>query len=91
MNVVPSQGLGLHLLPPEFIVSVNYRLGMNIFSTIGKCTACLLLSDLRGDHAILCGYEGERISRHNHLRNALFKTAVQACVGPTREGRALIP
>ena len=91
INVVPSPGLGLHLRPPEFIVSVKYRLGMNIFSTNGQCTACPLQSDARGDHAISCGYEGERISRHNHLRDAIYKTAVQACLGPTREDRALIP
>ena len=91
LNVVPSPVLGLHLRPPEFIVSVKYRLGMDIFSTNGKCTACPLPSDSRGDHAISCGYEGERISRHNHLRDALYKTAVQACLGPTREDIALIP
>ena len=91
LNVVPSPGLGLHLRPPEFIVSVKYRLGMDIFSTNGQCTACPLPSDSRGDHAISCGYEGERISRHNHLRDAIYSTAVQACLGPTREERALIP
>ena len=37
------------------------------------------------------GYHGERISRHNHLRDALFNTAVQACLGPSREDKALIP
>ena len=64
---------------------------MDIFSTNGQCTACPLPSDSRGDHAISCGYEGERISRHNHLRDAIYSTAVQACLGPTREERALIP
>ena len=91
LNVVPSPALGLHLRPAEFIVSVKYRLGMDIFSRDGQCTACPLHSDARGDHAISCGYEGERISRHNHLRDAIYNTAVQACLGPTREDRALIP
>ena len=91
LNVVPSPALGLHLRPPEFIISVKYRLGMDIFSRDGQCTACPHHSDSRGDHAISCGYEGERISRHNHLRDALYNTAVMACLGPTREDRALIP
>ena len=83
LNDVPSPSLGLHLRPPEFIVSVKYRLCMDIFSTYGKCTACPLPSDSRGDHTISCGYEGERINRHNQLRDAIFKTA--ACLGPYRE------
>ena len=91
LNVVPSPALGLHLRPSEFIVALKYRLGCNVFTTAGKCTACPLHSDAKGDHAISCGYEGERISRHNHLRDALYNTASQACLGPTREDRALIP
>ena len=91
LNVTPSPALGLHLRPSEFVVSVKYRLGMNIFRSEGKCTACPHQSDKRGDHAISCGYEGERIARHDHLRNALFNTCSQACLGPTREVRDLVP
>ena len=40
LNVVPSPALGLHLRPTEFIVSVKYRLGCDIFPSAGKCTAC---------------------------------------------------
>ena len=90
LNVIPSPSLGLHLRPSEFTVSVKYRLGMDIFLCAGKCTACPHQSDKRGDHAISCGYEGERIARHDHLRNALFNTCSQACLGPTKEVRDLI-
>ena len=38
-----------------------------------------------------CGYQGERISRHNRLRDQLHRTAVEAGVGPTKEEAALIP
>ena len=91
LNVVPSPALGLHLRPAEFTVSVKYRLGCDVFSASGKCTACPYDSDAKGDHAISCGYEGERIARHNHLRDALYNTCAQACLGPTREDRALLP
>ena len=90
LNVIPSPALGLHLRPTEFIVSVKYRLGLDIFLTGGKCTACPRQSDSLGDHAISCGYEGERIARHDHIRNALYNTCSQACLGPTREVRDLI-
>ena len=82
--------LGLHLRPSEFIVSVKYRLGCDIFPSAGKCTACPHQSDKKGDHAISCGYEGERIARHDHLRNCLFTTCSQACLGPSREVKDLL-
>ena len=77
--------------PAEFIVSVKYRLGVPVFSTAGQCSACSRHSDALGDHAISCGYQGERIARHDSLRDALFHTAQQGCLGPTREDRALLP
>ena len=40
-----------------------------------------------GDHALCCGTGGERISRHN----AFFDTAVSAGLGPSKEGRFLLP
>ena len=76
--------------PTKFVVSVKYRLGLDIFQSEGKCTACPHQSDKLGDHAISCGYEGERIARHDHIRNALYNTCSQACLGPTREVRDLI-
>ena len=35
--------------------------------------------------------QGERIAKHNHLRDALYHTAVSAHLGPLREERALLP
>jgi hypothetical protein len=40
---------------------------------------------------LCCAYQGERIARHNHLRETLYRTAVSAALGPTREGRFLLP
>ena len=44
-----------------------------------------------GDHAIACASQGERIARHNHLRDAMFHTATSASLAPLREERALLP
>ncbi len=41
--------------------------------------------------SLCCGSQGERISRHNALRDALHSVAVKAALGPTREGRFLLP
>ena len=91
LQVVPSPVLGLHLRPVEFSMIVKYRLGIPTYSTSGQCPACGRLSDKEGDHAISCGSEGERIARHNQLRDVLYQTAVSASLAPTKEDRALLP
>ena len=91
LNVVPRPALGLHLRGPEFTTAVKYRLGAEIFSSAGPCPACSAHSDSLGDHALCCGSAGERVSRHNALRDALYSTAVSASLGPSREGRFLLP
>ena len=44
-----------------------------------------------GDHALGCGSQGERIARHNILRDALHQSAAAAGLGPVKEGRFLLP
>ena len=56
-----------------------------------QCMACPNQSDPAGDHAISCCWGGERIFRHNAIRDALFNTCTQACLAPSREDRALLP
>ena len=91
LNTAPLKALGLHLRGAEFTLVVKYRLGLPVFDTAGPCPACLRQSDVFGDHALCCGSGGERISRHNALRDALYETAVAAGLGPTKEGRFLLP
>ena len=78
LNCAPIKSLGLHLRPAEFVLALKYRLGLAIYDAEGPCPACLRLSDVMGDHALCCGTGGERISRHNALRDAFFDTAVSA-------------
>ena len=91
LTAIPSPSLGLLLKPPEFVAAMRYRLGHPIFSADGPCLACKQPSDRLGDHAMNCAWQGERIARHNWLRDELFNTATAACLAPTREGRALLP
>ena len=53
--------------------------------------ACGQHSDKFGDHAVGCASQGERISRHNHLRDALHSTAASAHLSPLKEQRSLLP
>ena len=38
-----------------------------------------------------CAWNGERIARHNALRDTLHSTAANAALAPTKEGRFLLP
>ena len=91
LTVVPSPGLGLLLRPSEFVAALRYRLGHPVFGSDGPCPACGQPSDLLGDHALNCAWQGERIARHNSLRDTLHSTAVKAALGPTKEGQYLLP
>lgn len=73
------------------ILAVKYRLGMPVFGSDGPCPACNHPSDKLGDHALNCGYSGERITRHNLLRDAIFDVASSAALSPVKEGRFLLP
>jgi hypothetical protein len=91
LNVVPLPILGLHLKPREFKFAVNYRLGMPLYQEEGVCPACGKAADEFGDHSVACAHTGERIARHNHLANMLFRVAQSANLAPTKEENALIP
>ena len=93
LGAYPSKALGLHLRRSEFVAAAKYRLGLQVFEQEAECpmTRCRGWSDVMGDHAISCGLGGERIARHNHVRDALFQTAVQAGLGPRREPDGLLP
>ena len=91
LNCSPIASLGLCIPATEFILMTKYRLGMAVFATDGPCPACQRHSDKLGDHALNCGYSGERISRHNMLRDAIFEVAAAAALSPVKEGRFLLP
>ena len=93
LNALPSKPLGLHLRRTEFITAIRYRLGLPVFRVQGECPmpACHVVNDIMGDHAISCAVGGERISKHNHVRDAIFKAAVEAGLGPVREPDGLLP
>ena len=90
MNALPSFAFNLHMPGAEFRTAMKYRLGIPIYHGDGKCPACNANSDSFGDHAIACGYQGERHSRHNIMRDEIFNTAKAAGLNPTKEERGII-
>jgi len=73
LSVVPSPSLGLHLRAAEFVPIMKYRLGLPVYSSAGTCPACSQQSDRMGDHSLGCGKTGDRIARHNMLRDVILK------------------
>ena len=93
LMVVPSSTLGLHLHDREFRLCIDYWLGLRIMSRELPCSCCPdgKLADPMGDHQVGCGGNGDRIHRHDSLRDALFSAAQSAALAPRREVPALIP
>ena len=91
LSVVPSPPLGLHLRPAEFIPILKYRLGIPVYSSRGTCPACSVEADRMGDHAIACPKTGDRIARHNLIRDVIYEAAASADLGPSKEEPHLLP
>jgi len=91
LNCSPLPALGLHLRGAEFVVACKFRLGLAVYDQAGACASCGKESDILGDHSMVCGRGGERIVRHNAIRDALHETAAAAGLAPLKEGRALLP
>ena len=87
---VPSVSLGLHLHDQEFRSSLRYWLGVPLHGVPYQCPECCCLADIYGDHQVACGGNGDRIARHNSLRDVIF-AAQAAALGPRREAPSLVP
>ena len=90
LNSIPSHVFGLSILPQNFRIALQYRLGLPVYNSPHPCPACGKDSDVYGDHTITCATENERIFRHDTLRDAIFEEARHAGLSPVKEARDLI-
>ena len=91
LNAVPSRALGLHLRDQEFRLCLQYWLGLTISAGGTLCPICQVTADPFGDHQVGCGGNGDRILRHNSIRDAVFSAAQSAALAPRKEVPSLIP
>ena len=85
LNGVPSATLGLLLHDQEFRSCLRYWLGVPLHSTAYSCPECHSTADPFGDHQVGCGGNGDRIARHNAIRDVLYSAAQSAALAPSRE------
>ena len=91
LQVVPSSALGLHLVDREFRSSLQYWLGLKMYEEEYSCPVYKKTADAFGDHQVGCGGNGDRIFRHNAIRDAVFSAAQSAALCPHKEMPSLIP
>ena len=91
LNVVPSASLGLHLQDKEFRLCLSYWLGLRMSEEGVTCPICQKPADAYGDHQVGCGGNGDRIYRHNSIRDAVFSAAQSAALAPRKEAPSVIP
>ena len=90
LNVVPSATLGLRLQDKEFRCSLRYWLGIPLHNDPFPCPECRCSADIFGDHQVGCGGNGDRISRHNSIRDVVFTAAQLAALAPSKEIPGLV-
>ena len=83
MIIINSQGL--HLLPNEFQVAVQWWFGINPSPTSSQDGSLLICPfcpsstlDTLGHHCVTCRCGGDATTRHNALRNMLYTTLHRA-------------
>ncbi|CAE8636187.1 unnamed protein product [Polarella glacialis] len=89
-EAVPASGLGLAVDPAEFTCEVRARLRMLECSEDRWCPLCDAVADTQGHHARMCSAGGDRVLRHNALRNFIFRFAAAAGLHPELEKPGLL-
>ena len=89
--MVPSPSLGLHLQDREFRRCLRYWLGVPLYNSSYSCPECHVTADPFGDHQVGCGGNGDRISRHNSIRDVVFCAVQSAALAPSKETPNLVP
>ena len=79
----PPAGPGVPLLPPLLA-------GSSLHSSPYSCSECHCVADVFGDYQVGCGGNGDRILRHNAIRDVIFCAAQSTALSPSKEVPNLI-
>ena len=92
LTAVPSdeEGKDTVMRPINFRTAVKYRLGIPVLSKEILCPLCMQPINIYGDHAVCCAKSGDRIGRHNSLRNLLSNFASLGQLSPILEKKGIL-
>ena len=76
--------------PALFLAEVRVRLGVPEASQDAWCPKCDAVLDTHGHHSGMCLAGGERVLRHNALRDLVYSWAERACLRPEKERAGLL-
>jgi hypothetical protein len=83
---IPSAALGLKFTNDQFRCLLRLTLGLQIYPVQRQCPSCRSAPlDIHGNHSLMCASGGDRISRHNVLRDCLFSLCQSAGLSPRKE------
>ena len=85
LHALPSENLGLKVDAPLYTTMLQRWLRVPFAASDQFCPLCNGILDTHGDHALTCGCGGDRIKRHNLLRNAFFYLLRGASYNPEAE------
>ena len=89
LNAIPSESSGNKVQGILFCYMLKRRLRQPVFGDAFYCPLCDDVMDVYGDHALVCIGGGDRISRHNSIRNRVFQFCQSAGLRPQLEKGAL--
>jgi len=78
------------LTPKIFLTAVCRLLGLPVYPDNVPCPLCMQTMDALGDHALCCKKTGDTITRHNRLRNLIFKLAEVGLLHPILEKAGIL-
>ena len=76
---------------PLFVVALRRRLRMAVFSAESYCPLCGDIMDIWGDHCLSCPCAGDRVVRHNAVRDVIYNDCREAGLAVEREKPGLLP
>ena len=89
-SAIPNSSLGLSVGAAEFVEEIRSRLCIQICPNDKWCPLCDAIFDTHARHARTCNAGGDRVMRHNALRNFIFRFAQQAGLSPELERPGLL-
>jgi hypothetical protein len=90
LNVVPSHVHRKSVAPLHYKTMIQKWLRAPIFERDFVCPCCNGMVDRYGDHCLTCSGFGDRIRRHNTLRNEVYYLCVSCNLSPQLEKPGLL-